>query len=1194
MGNAQSAEQSRKPSQKLSKPKTNNHATAGLLSPSGSSKNTRNLSNRPLPSPPPPSPPAVASSTASSVVDAQESVGQRAGRSASFHSITALRQEAKRRSIFRSRTSQGDAEPGRRDSVASGRKVDMLGNRANSLTYESAVAYYGPPEDEDDWSAQPHAHTSWNYNLTSYEAKRLLNLVEEPALEHATTLSENHMTVVSETTWRSSNPTNPPSVSITRANSDVSLYMPVRRRSIIQTPGVATRASSMRSNIAPPPRFNVRYSHPPTPSLSRQQSFESYRSGIVSMPPRFEDIDPIPRAVTPREEDYLSIGAFKLGSLRITNGAASPSSPEIERKGGNGGLKEGEEGYFARPQASGSRATAAAAVPPLAQSSEDTKAPQPHTTELGHITTTTTTATATTTTTTTTTVVSLEVSDYTCTSTEEPKKFDSAPELLNPLNFTPLTLDLPSPFGPELQTTSKHTALEDELFEDDGQLEYSSLEILDVRLDPNAKSPPVTNVPNSNHHLSRTDSGFMSTGSPSPDSPQTKPLTKADSGYSSNVSLRSFQTKSQGAGNEKMGSLEMHLQPEQKTSGAGAPPVIAPLSESAPPPVPPKDLVVSSSVSPSQSKSTPTKSLAINNVAMDSPVGRRSMSKARHSLAPIQSLASSDRGPASPQSMPRTPASAKSSKSDKSSSAMSIGSKSQRRNRLQRLLSSARRPSAGPLEAHATHALEKNGIPSIPREVEHKLNERAGLFPLTTKRLALKPKTSMDTLKTIFSVGSVEASLDAVNTTAQALPTASPIQETAADFSSKDTSSWRQTFQSMPTSIAHVAAHMKTRKTVNRKPVPVRPESAKENTTSRFAQTTSTYVPRSSFGTNGSSNGAHVATLNALAGERGVSTSPQPVRRAMSLVSSFQSTTETQLYEQTISVPPGLASPLLPSPLAKAMSMPGKTKTPPPVSMSTRRQMSLRVPPPLRSQSSTSSLNRKTSRESIQSYPAAQPLARQSSRESIHSYPSCQQMTTMDTEPSLQSSPPTMDPRRLMSFRQYGTQPAGYKTPRFDLQPGHHDLSRQSSYSPLNGSRRSSFSSNPGQEGYGIPRPISAQAWHSGDGQQQLRHRASYDGYGQQRQVSQHGYPPSMSNGYTAPSKAAYDPGNKGYIDTANTWSRSQLDAAAGQWYQAGPPPMPRNHNRKRSMSAHHGPNPPYRVLHSYNSPAYRNAPIWG
>ncbi len=185
------------------------------------------------------------------------------------------------------------------------------------------------------WLPPAGSRTSWNYDLTSYEAQRLLNLVEESHIERLTGMSETKMTVVTEATWKSSNPVKPIVTTISRANSDMSLYTPVRRRSVIQTPGIATRSNSARPSSR---ARNYRHSVPPTPSLSRQHSFESHRSGVSSMPPLplslgIGFLDSAPRAVTPREDEYQSIGAFKLGTLRITNGTASPVTSEVENLG---------------------------------------------------------------------------------------------------------------------------------------------------------------------------------------------------------------------------------------------------------------------------------------------------------------------------------------------------------------------------------------------------------------------------------------------------------------------------------------------------------------------------------------------------------------------------------------------------------------------------------------------------------------------------------------------------------------------------------------------------------------------------------------------------------------------------------------------------------------------------------------------
>lgn len=1145
MGNAQSTETARRYSQKLSKPKTNNHATAGLLSPSGSSNNPKRYSNRPLPDPPLSSPSPVSTPT-SSVFDQADTAQTRNGRSASFTSVPALQQESKRRSLFRVRSTQVVPDADHRDSIGSGSRMVDLMNRANSLTYESAVAYYGPPEPEE-WSSEPRSRTSWNYNLTSYEAKRLLNLVEEPGLEHATTMSENRMTVVTETTWKSSNPTNPPSTSVTRANSEVSLYMPVRRRSIIQTPGVATRANSMRS-VPGQPRFNPRYSHPPTPSLSRQPSFDSYRDGIVSMPPRIDDIESIPRAVTPREEDYQSIGGYKLGSLRITNGPASPSSPEVERKGGSRFKLGGDDDYFANTAASDQSSTTnptTAALPPTQQ---------PDAAGLSH------------TTTTTTTVVSQQTSVV-----SDGVSVTSTRQYLKEVNISPLSIRLSPPTSPRLQTTSKHTAQEDSLFEDDVLSEIAAAEILDVRLDPSAKPSQVTPT----KALSRSDSGFISTTSPSPESPH-KPLTKADSGYSSNVSLRSFKAKDQPSKKESMRSLEGRSEANRRSSSVRSNEreqivpayVIAPPREAPPPPVPPKDARRESPGPSPNPRSARQSSRSTSNLAPESSLNRAGNSRAPLSLTPIKNLRSRDRGPASPESVP-TPVSAKSSKSDKST--LSIGTKPQKPNRLQRLLSSARRSAAGPLEAHATHAVEQNAIPSIPREVESKLQEHNGRFPITTKRLALRPRASLDTLKTIFSVGSMEASLDALHTAQKPPATA----ESGAEHSAKE-SSWRQTMHSVPTHIAHVASQVMPKKPIVRKPVAARQSLENRRSVDGRPRLVSEFA-------NSSPRHSHEATLDALVGGRAVIYSPPD-----------EDQEDTRYAIAHTELLASLPSPLLPSPLAKAMSMSSKTNTPPPVSMATRRQMSLRVPPPLRSQSSNSSLHRTASRESIQSYPAAQSLSRKPSRESIRSYPSYQQGMIPDA--ALPSAAPTMDPRRLSAFRQSSNRPSAW-----EVQSEYGGLSRQPSYTSMNGgSRRGSLSSVQEHEEDVIKRPSSAQPWQMRSSQQQqpLRHRASHDEWNQFARRPQAGHPPSMSNGYTATSKPVYEPRYAQQQHTpASTWSRSQLDASAGQWYQdASYPQVPRGHYRKRSMSLQnsYGPKPPYRVLHSYNSPAYRNAPIWG
>ena len=987
----------------------------------------------------------------------------------------------------------------------------------------------------NSWIDPSELRSSWNYNLTSYEAKRLLNLDEEPGFGPA--MSENRRTSVTETTWKSSNPSHPPSAPITRANSEVSLYMPVRRRSIIQTPGVATRSSSTR-DLPPLPPLHYRHSHPATPSVSRKQSIESYRSGVVSMPPPHVQglEDPEPRVMTPCEDKYLSIGAFKLGSLRITNGSPIPLTPDIDSARGNAGSSAGQataqDGYFSRTQAPGSGISAAASAqgPVL------------------------------------------------------------SPRFLSEISQSPLTSP-PRSQAPSrsLQTTSKATALDDLLFEDDAQPEYSSIEVLDIRLDPNAKPPHAQLERDTGSGVSRTDSGFVSTASPASSEIPYKPLAKADSGYSSNVSLRSFQAKSRVAENQSATpSLEKHLSQSSAHEATPASPEeqspwsqtevypAPPERESPPPPVPPKDFGRYSSVPRTRLEGT-----AKQRVSMPSLVDHRTSSArpTRHSLNLLVTHSpGGGRGPASPESEVRSPLSVGSSTSDNSGSGLSIGSGSQKPGRLQRFLSGARRPAAGPPVAHPTHALEQGSVPPVPQEVEHKLHDRADRFLPTAKRLTLKSRPSLDTLKTIFSVGSLEISLDAVNSL-QTVPTA-PEAESKEGL-------WKQTLASVPA----FAAHVIPRKPITRKPVPVRRDSTTEQ------------ARKSSSGRESEAPG----TPRAVDGDAPIR-SPEPSRRTMSLTFladrglklrrrvSDLSLTHSATHSATHSTT-DLPSPALPSPVAKAMAA-ENSRTPQSTNTNTaRRPLSLRVPPPLR----PVSLSRKTSRESIQSYPAMHTLASKPSMDSLYSHTSSQPGGGTGSVHSLSPSGISMDPRRLQSFRGYHSpQASPYNSPDWEEVQADHSAGRRTpqTFTPA-GSRRNSISSIQSEGGF---HPHSVQAWQVRTAQQPLRHRASYDGYSSQQRLSSqyYGHPPSMSNGYSAPAKPmAYDRHhNRGQLDPASTWSRSQADAAAGQRYQGGPyqPHVPGGHHRNRSTGDGHGrrPNPPYRVLHSYNSPAYRHAPIWG
>ncbi|KAL1870273.1 hypothetical protein VTK73DRAFT_2722 [Phialemonium thermophilum] len=1214
MGNTSSVEVHRRPTHKLSKPRTGNRTTAGLLSPDGFSNNTGRLSDPRLNTKALPFTP-VSSPTRATTSAAPENPGAfERHADPGIIMTTGQQKDTKVWAVLRSlssRASSSGSHRRRHSSISRTSHLPEKLSRTGSLNYESSYSSYYVEPPARDWMS-PGSRTSWNYDMSSYEAKRLLHVVEEPSFEQATAMSENRTTVVSEVTWKSSNPVYFPASStpISRANSDLSLYTPVRRRSMIQIPGLATRSGENPASRRP----SFRFSHPPTPNLSRQQSFESMRSGVVSMPPRPRDSEDVPRLLTPCEDDYQSIGAFKLGSLRIVNGRASPVSPE---RGKAESLEQTSHDphtevvdHAPDPLLPVLQASATSAVRDDATKQERVENPasgQPVGPTLSPAT------------------ASFQAvgAERDATSRIESPLAGAAPsewlpDYLGELQFSPFSLTNSRPSSAGLQTTSKNTAVEDRLFEDDtGQVEYAANETLDVRLEPSARprqpqSRQGAETQAGTKGVVRTDSGFVSAASPMSESSR-RPLTKADSGYSSNVSLRSFS----GSGHhskdkEHVQSLEANLfvaRSRFALSGSSDDTPSSPVSsslhgypqqpnrEAPPPPVPPKDFLPRSPPSPHGSGvgRTLSSGLSAGEVRLSAP---GATSRSRHTPSPINSTASSGGvigHPRSPSATsPRTPVSAT---SEKSVSALSIGSGSVKPSKLQRLLSGTRRSTNGPPTVHPTHPVNKAAIPAVPREAQNKLHERAGLFPISTKRLALKPQLSRDTLKTIFSVGSIEHNHEAANASGSVL--ASSEKESVGVGEDEDATQQKHGVQTLP-SIAHMAAHMFLRP-IQRKPVVPRrsPSRTRSGETRQEAESDAILMSEaelSSYNSISSSLGsnAYDAAFQAMAGASEIPAHATP-GRTMSLTSATRVTFDAAKVPHRSKSSSALADPQLPSPLRPRDVLPTqRTNGPPPVSMLNRRPMSLRIPPPLRHQSSNTTLgserelSHKRSREKINSYPSSNgpSLSRKSSRESIRSYPSYEQGPFFPAEDVSASPPPipTMHPQRSLSlqgWQRHGAPPHVLQS--WDLPPSRAP-DGWSNGSWLDAGSAHRLSSSLSQRLYAYPgeRPSSSQSRSRRD-QPPLRHRSSYDGSG--RSYSR-GYPPSMSNGYTAPPGLPYDP-----------WSNYQNAILLQQYDQYGRYPyVPRGHYRNRSTSNVYGfPGaPPFRVLHSYNSPAYRNVPIWG
>lgn len=117
--------------------------------------------------------------------------------------------------------------------------------------------------------------------------------------------------------------------SLARTTSDLSFYAPMRRRSVIQTPGVATRPRR-DDMLSVPDRSSSRISRKSQPIFGDDPfSFQpsSKASKHISMPSMPIGFAPLERASTPLESDYKQLGGMKFGSLKIMNGSP-PSSPQ--------------------------------------------------------------------------------------------------------------------------------------------------------------------------------------------------------------------------------------------------------------------------------------------------------------------------------------------------------------------------------------------------------------------------------------------------------------------------------------------------------------------------------------------------------------------------------------------------------------------------------------------------------------------------------------------------------------------------------------------------------------------------------------------------------------------------------------------------------------------------------------------------
>ncbi|KAK8016528.1 hypothetical protein PG993_014717 [Apiospora rasikravindrae] len=1057
MGNVPSSESpegGRMAPHKLSKPRTTNVTTAGLSNtsrPADLSKR-RSLSNRTWshpygaslstssPVPMPPMPPLPDAGDFDQTEPATRPEG--ASRTLSV------------KSLFRSRSSKGVTKrPGRTNSVGPlmpspspspvpSPALRTRPTRANSMVVDGSGHY----AQTAGWPLT--GPSSFNYDPTSYEAKRLSYLMETPIyIEDLSMMSDTQTTGSRRNSHSEANPAYSSTAAVPRASSDISMYTPMRRRSLL-TPGVATRASP---TPPVPHKSRNRYSMPSTPS--RRDSFDGLEIGMFSMrPSSATQPESIPRAATPSDDEYAQTGAFKLGTLRITNGSpvTSPSSHVEAESNQASRTKQGQD-YFQQPR-----------IPELGAESSKPEAGLGQTTHL-------------------------------------------TPGYLPQICVSPIRLDeVKMEDIQELQTTSKTTAVEDDLFEVE-QPDSPKAEVLDVRVDPSAKSHPRPKLAGGGKHsqgIGRSDSGVVA--SPTSDYSQ-QSLSKADSGYSSNVSLRSF-SKPHAAKKTEISSKSAVDTPPDTPHKENA---ILQMPMSASP-----DLVDSSSSREGTPSPVPEKEQHKDTTGRHNmwSRGRTAFSKRVKNSAPSAINAQSQLS--TPQVSEPSPLSPTTSIMSKSS----LSSITRRNGKLHRFLSSGRKSH----EAQAPSPPEEIDVPAVSQAVEASFADHVGPLPLPRKRWDLRAEPSKETLGTIMSVGSAE-------------------------------------FDHSPHREAVVPS---TRK----------PRNDGQCTATSAALQSATEPPQ----------------VPAVGGRLRTATTSAVARSGLrkSHVRQRSSTVDAQIekdlsmrYSVSNNISPNVAANEVP-PMSQADIVNKRIRSPPPVSMRTRNNGDF-IKPLTRAQSTPAAamrqpLSRNSSREGIQSYPSV--VSQELNRESIHGYP-----PVAEGYRGCAPVSPTMPHLNRRLSVVVNTDSGSFRRPNWDVQPEHHSGTHSGATS-VDQSRQNSLTSQTNPQMHVIARPKLAP----------LHHRYSYDGYSLQHfHANEDAVLPETEETLirdNGPYPSMLHKDGQEYV--TDPWSGRPMPQVLGNQGRY-PPYVSRGHFRNRSMGADQH-QAPYRVLHSYNSPAYKNAPIWG
>ncbi|KAM0439789.1 hypothetical protein ACHAPT_000886 [Fusarium lateritium] len=961
-----------------------------------------------------------------------------------------------------------------------------------------------------------------SYDMRSPEGRQLLNAKKLPS-EPVITF-ESRSEISQDVTADTGNGNQSAGTPISRTNSDVSLYMPMRRRSVIQKPGVATRAHHSNPPISAKSSF--RNSHPPSPSQTRHNSIESdlvRRMSLPSIPSRPQSPE---RVTTPTEADYRQLGGMKFGSLRITNGApvATPV-PEDDVKAQ--GVSESawvspREDYFDDSVDPSTLAKANVAEP-----GEPVTAGQPITAAQGSV-------------------------------------------------------------AEQLSDPAKSRTSGSEMSEKGNADSFPVAEVLDVREDSNAKpSPEKIHLELDNKMLkglTRTDSGFI----PSPSSESTRPAaSKVDSGYSSNVSLRSLPSLRSAATDRSTMTSERL---DSDVTGVSSPSDSnSTRTSSLAPSQTPNRLPIHLEVPPpstddeaSTCPTTPT--------SPTSQTTRSFSSFAQGSRRRLSSLTSTKSEVRTSKSGPD--ASVPIIVTDDQAEKQSPTSRGPTGRKLYRFLSGTRKK--GPPKVRKVRTIERED-PANPPHAQENLRGLVAGIKSGPQTPGLRGEPSKDTLQTILSEGNQDSKSGSESQKDENAGSANP--ETPRKISRRH--SWRQSivqmFGSRSPSVAPVAEHeAETPQT--------RPTSGVER---RATQPSATRSPRN-------------VGPRQVPRKHSSSSSTSPTKASMprSGLRGRRDKPELAHLRTNVSAPNLSETRRSPrSPSHGELNSALRTRTSPPVSMQTRSAKPSRGKTQGHSRSMTPSYPINSSRPtSSRRLSLPQDLGR-STLQSRHSTQVAQGYaeprspnwsTAMTLDASTQQVYSTQQPR-VLSYSSTGVQqsvvspsqvrqhrrasapPQGFQTSSVPRSRSNTTLLQQQQQLQIQQQQQQQLEiQHRHQQQLQIQQhqqqiQIQQQQLHQQQ-LQQLQQRARH-----QSQPSLQAWTPVEAYNLNQQLQQNYMQQNPSVVYGAPNMIQQHPDiymTDSGTGYTV--------HRRANSQGSMYGQNPPFRVLHSYDSPAYRGAPIWG